>query len=64
MSTPIEAREDGKPLSVSKGRHWKKEAGNSSRCIFFKSLYRGRKERQVYANRNDRRHEAKLSVRG
>lgn len=58
-----ERTEEGKVSSPLKRRRCRKEA-NSPRSIFFKSLYRDKEEQKVFANRSDRRHGAKLSVRG
>lgn len=54
---------EGKVANPPKRRLCRKEA-NSPGSIFFKSLYRDKKERKIFANRSDRRHGGKLSVRG
>ena len=52
----------GKVTNHRKRRLCRKEA-NSPGSIFFKSLYRDKEERKIFANRSDRRHDGKLSVK-
>lgn len=57
-----ERRAGGKVTNHRERRLCRKEA-NSPGSIFFKSLYRDKEERKIFANRSDRRHDGKLSVK-